>query len=48
MTSLQLGLKVEAEALQSANNRSRTGTLEDIDPGTWQELIDETTARYVN
>jgi len=31
MTSLQLGLKIEAEALQSAINQSRTGTLEDID-----------------
>jgi phospholipase C len=47
MTSLQLGLKIEAEALQSAINQSRTGTLEDIDPDTWQKLIDETTARYV-
>jgi hypothetical protein len=46
MTSLQLGLKIEAEALQSAINQSRTGTLEDIDPDTWQKLIDETTARY--
>jgi phospholipase C len=46
MTSLQLGLKVEAEALQSAINQSPTGTLEDIDPGTWQKLIDETSARY--
>jgi len=47
MTSLQLGLKIEAEALQSAINQSQTGTLEDIDPDTWQKLIDETTARYV-
>jgi phospholipase C len=47
MTSLQLGLKIEAEALHSAINQSRTGTLEDIDPDTWQKLIDETTARYV-
>ena len=47
MTSLQLGLKIEAEALQIAINQSRTGTLEDIDPDTWQKLIDETAARYV-
>jgi hypothetical protein len=41
MTSLQLGLKIEAEALQSAINQSPTGTLQDIDPEAFQKLVDE-------
>jgi hypothetical protein len=46
MNSLQLGLAIEAEALQSAINQSPTGALEDIDSETFQKLVDETAARY--
>jgi hypothetical protein len=42
-----LGLAIEAEALKSAINQSRTRSVEDIDPETWQKLIDETAARYL-
>lgn len=47
MNSLQLGLAIEAEALKSAINQTRTSSVEDIDPETWQKFIDEATARYV-
>jgi phospholipase C len=47
MTSIQLGLAIEAEAMKNAIDQSRTSSVEDIDPETWQKLIDEATARYL-
>ena len=46
MTSLQLGLAIEAHARQSAINNSPTGTLENIDPETWQRLLEESADFY--
>jgi hypothetical protein len=46
MTSLQLGLAIEARARQNAINSSPTGTLENIDPETWQRLLEEATDFY--
>jgi phospholipase C len=45
MTALQLGLLIEAQALQSAKNI--TDTPEELDATAWQKLIDEATAYYL-